>query len=161
MAVPIVRDGQVVGVVILEYTPLYETVVAQAARVNWIEGGLVMGILVLTIVLGLYTARLVGREARARSEAAQLRAVAHLANAAAHEINNPLTTVIGRLDMLADLVAAGSREHDLVRKARGASNQITEMVGHMHNITQLEYLAGPGRLPATLDLKKSAAPGPE
>lgn len=157
MAVPVLRGGQVAGLVILEYTPLYEGVVAEAARASWIEGGLVAMILVLTIMLGLYTAHLVGREARARSESAQLRAVAHLANAAAHEINNPLTTVIGRLDMLADRLPTESRERELVAKARGASTRITEMVGHMQNITHLEYLAvaGPG-LPATLDLKKSA-----
>jgi signal transduction histidine kinase len=101
----------------------------------------------------------VGREARARNESAQLRAVAHLANAAAHEINNPLTTVIGRLDMLAQLLPANSREQDLVKKARGASDRIGQMVGNMHNITHLEYLAMPGGLPATLDLKRSGAGG--
>jgi signal transduction histidine kinase len=159
MAVPILRDGTVAGLVILEYTPLYEQVVAQAARVNRVEGGLAVVILLLTITLGLYTAHLVGREARARNESAQLRAVAHLANAAAHEINNPLTTVIGRLDMLAQLLPADSREQDLVMKARGASDRIGQMVGNMHNITHLEYLALPGGLPATLDLKRSGAAG--
>jgi hypothetical protein len=59
--------------------------------------------------------------------------------------------------MLADRLPTESRERELVNKARGASTRITEMVGHMQNITHLEYLAVAGpRLPATLDLKKSA-----
>jgi signal transduction histidine kinase len=159
VAVPTLRDGQFAGVVILEYTPLYDQVVAQAARMNRIEGGLVALILVLTIMLGFYTARLVSRESAARSESAQLRGVAHLANAAAHEINNPLTTVIGRLDMLAERLPTESRERELVTIARGESARITQMVEHMQNITHLEYLSTVGPdLPATLDLKKSADP---
>ena len=37
-------------------------------------------------------------------EAIALRSVAHLAHAAAHEINNPLIVILGRLSMLADRV---------------------------------------------------------
>jgi PAS domain S-box-containing protein len=93
----------------------------------------------------------------AAREAAALRTVAHLANAAAHEINNPLTTVIGRLDMLAQCLPDGSKERDLVAKARAASDRIREMVTRMHQITRIEYLIGPDEgLPPILDLRKSS-----
>lgn len=97
------------------------------------------------------------RAEEAAREAAALRTVAHLANAAAHEINNPLTTVVGRLDMLAQRLPDGSKERDLVAKARAASDRIHEMVTRMHQITRIEYLISPDeRLPPILDLRKSS-----
>jgi signal transduction histidine kinase len=157
VAVPIRRAGRIDGLIILEYTPLYDRILADSAATNRVEAAGVVLIVLVTAGLGLYTARLVGREAKARSESAQLRAVAHLANAAAHEINNPMTTVIGRLSMLAERLPAQSREVELVQIAQTESARVTKMIEHMQNITQLEYLAMAGpELPRTLDIKKSA-----
>jgi len=157
VAVPIRRAGRIDGLIILEYTPLYDRILADSAATNRVEAAGVVLIVLVTAGLGLYTARLVGREAKARSESAQLRAVAHLANAAAHEINNPMTTVIGRLSMLAERLPAQSREVELVQIAQTESVRVTKMIENMQNITQLEYLAMAGpELPRTLDIKKSA-----
>jgi PAS domain S-box-containing protein len=90
-------------------------------------------------------------------EASALRTVAHLANTAAHEINNPLTTVIGRLDMLAERFPEDSEERRLVAKAREASDRIHEVVQRMQNITRIEYLIAPNQeLPPILDIRKSS-----
>lgn len=97
------------------------------------------------------------RAETAARETVALRTVAHLAKGAAHEINNPLTTVVGRLDMLAQRLPEGSRERDLVAKARAASDRIKEIVTHMHHITRIEYLViADQALPPILDIRKSS-----
>jgi two-component system, cell cycle sensor histidine kinase and response regulator CckA len=97
------------------------------------------------------------RAEEAAREAMTLRTIAHLANGAAHEINNPLTTVVGRLDMLALHVAAGSEPHRLLMRARQASERIREIVERMHHITRVEYLTGSDEgLPPILDIRKSS-----
>jgi signal transduction histidine kinase len=99
----------------------------------------------------------------AACEAAALRVAGHLANAAAHEINNPLTTVVGRLEMLAERLPPSSPLRDLVVKARAASDQIRDVVTRMHQVTRLEYLVGPeDHLPPIVDLRRSSdTPGKE
>ncbi len=98
------------------------------------------------------------RAEEAQRESAALRLVAHLANAAGHEINNPLTTVIGRLDMLLARLPADSGERDLAQKARAASDRIRDIVQRMRSITRFEYLIDPDReLPPILDIRKSSA----
>ena len=90
-------------------------------------------------------------------ETAALRAVTHLANAAAHEINNPLTTVIGRLEMLGEQLPPASSLLDLVAKARAATDRIRDAVARMDHITRLEYLVGPEEpLPPSLDRRRSS-----
>jgi PAS domain S-box-containing protein len=90
-------------------------------------------------------------EAERRAET--LRAVAQLANAAAHEINNPLAVIVGRLELL---------RRDLTTDQRGrlapiveASRQIAKIITHMGRLTRLETLDD---LPASpmLDLRRSA-----
>ena len=90
-------------------------------------------------------------EAERRAET--LRAVAQLANAAAHEINNPLAVIVGRLELL---------RRDLNTDQRGrlapileASKQIAKIITHMGRLTRLETLDD---LPASpmLDLRRSA-----
>jgi PAS domain S-box-containing protein len=90
-------------------------------------------------------------EAERRAET--LRAVAQLANAAAHEINNPLAVIVGRLELL---------RRDLTTDQRGrlapiveASKQIAKIITHMGRLTRLETLDD---LPASpmLDLRRSA-----
>ena len=97
------------------------------------------------------------RAERAERQATALRHLAHLANATAHEINNPLTTVIGRLEMLAERLVEGSDERELIDKARAAADRIRDIVARMHHITRIEYLIEPGReLPPILDIRKSS-----
>jgi PAS domain S-box-containing protein len=92
-------------------------------------------------------------EAERRAET--LRAVAQLANAAAHEINNPLAVIVGRLELL---------RRDLTPDQRGrltpiveASKQIARIITHMSRLTRLETLDD---LPASsmLDLRRSSEP---
>jgi PAS domain S-box-containing protein len=90
-------------------------------------------------------------EAERRAET--LRAVAQLANAAAHEINNPLAVIVGRLELLRRDLNTDQR----VRLAPivEASKQIAKIITHMGRLTRLETLDD---LPASpmLDLRRSA-----
>jgi signal transduction histidine kinase len=64
---------------------------------------------------------------------------AKLANAAAHEINNPLAVIVGRLELL----------------RRDASKQIAGIIAHMGRLKRLET---PDDLPSSpmLDLPRSS-----
>ncbi len=106
----------------------------------------------------------VERERRdaAEREAAALKSVATLANAAAHEINNPLTAVVGHLDLLSQRLPPGTREAEWVRRSKEASLRIAEIVTRMRRITRLETMDSPDHLPPILDIEKSSAtPSPE
>ena len=101
------------------------------------------------------------RREAAEREAESLRSVAKLANAAAHEINNPLTVVGGNLQLLAERL--GDRP-DLARyfeRGERAIKQIADMVGQMTKVTRLTPLTNldTGGVP-TLDLRRSSAPAP-
>jgi PAS domain S-box-containing protein len=93
-------------------------------------------------------------------EAVALRSVAELANAAAHEINNPLTVVLGYLTLGEQ---ARNAAH-AVERARAAALRIRDIVLHMTRITRLERSKGwSSTLPQMLDLRRSAdedLPGP-
>jgi PAS domain S-box-containing protein len=93
-------------------------------------------------------------------EAVALRSVAHLANAAAHEINNPLTVIFGRLNMLADRMPAQGPEREWLSSALEAANRIQDVIGGMHQITRLEYLNLAKDLPSTLDIRRSSQDHP-
>jgi PAS domain S-box-containing protein len=102
----------------------------------------------------------VRREAAER-EAESFRSVTKLANAAAHEINNPLTVVGGNLQLLSERL--GDRP-DLARyfeRGERAVRQIADMISHMTRITRLQLLTGldTGGVP-TLDLRRSSEPAP-
>ena len=93
------------------------------------------------------------RAEEAERRAETLRAVAQLANAAAHEINNPLSVIVGRLELL---------RRDLTPEQQGrlaqvvdASRQIAKIIAHMGRLTRLETLDD---LPASpmLDLQRSS-----
>jgi PAS domain S-box-containing protein len=91
-------------------------------------------------------------------EAEALRSVAQLSLAAAHEINNPLTVIIGSLQLL--LVRGPVSEetaHSLERVIR-AAEQIRDTVRNMSRITRLELSRQSPTLPDVLDLRKSSAP---
>jgi len=94
----------------------------------------------------------------AEQRAETLRAVAQLANAAAHEINNPLSVIVGRLELL---------RRDLTPEQQGklaqvveASKQIARIIAHMGRMTRLETLDD---LPASpmLDLRRSSETPPQ
>lgn len=91
-------------------------------------------------------------------EAEALRSVAQLALATAHEINNPLTVIIGSLQLL---LARGQispeTAHSLERVIR-AAEQIRDTVRNMSRITRLELSRQSPTLPDVLDLRKSSAP---
>jgi signal transduction histidine kinase len=113
------------------------------------------------VLLALATGLLVRlfRDVLERERMAELRAVAMLANAAAHEINNPLAVVIGSLELLAARVDAASQEGRWVRRAVEASEQIRDIVRRMHHVTRVERLPKEdGRMPGALDIHRSSEP---
>jgi PAS domain S-box-containing protein len=99
------------------------------------------------------------RREAAEREAENLRSVAMLANAAAHEINNPLTVVAGSVQMLGAELKDRATAQVYVERAQRAVQRITEMVGRMQSITRLERLLtlDTAGLP-TLDLRRSSDP---
>ena len=101
-------------------------------------------------VLEDITDRRRAEDAERRAEA--LRAVALLANAAAHEINNPLVVITGRLELLrrhiADPEALARFE-----PALAACRRIADIIAHMGRLTRLETIDGVSPM---LDLRASA-----
>ena len=96
----------------------------------------------------------------ARRDAAQLRAVTALARAAAHEINNPLTAVLGGLVLINRTIKPDSEEAKWIANAKHAAEQIRDIVRHMNRITSIEEVPSAGPLPNMLDIKKSSSPAP-
>jgi PAS domain S-box-containing protein len=101
------------------------------------------------------------RREAAEREAESLRSVAKLANAAAHEINNPLTVVGGNLQLLAEKVRDRPELARYLERGERGVRQIADMISHMTHITRLEPLTGLdlGGVP-TLDLRRSSEPAP-
>jgi PAS domain S-box-containing protein len=91
-------------------------------------------------------------------QAEALRNVALLANAAAHEINNPLTVLAGDLELLrreTDGVPAVERR---IARMRGALERIRAIVAGMGRITRLEIAERSSQaVPEMLDIQKSSA----
>ena len=96
----------------------------------------------------------------AEREAEALRAVTKLANAAAHEINNPLAVITADLDLMARRHAEDVDVMHRIARARAACRRIAEMVGHMGQITRLEAFDQSPNLPPILDLRRSSTPDP-
>jgi PAS domain S-box-containing protein len=87
----------------------------------------------------------------------ELRSIARLANAAAHEINNPLTLVLGRLAMLRDDPGLGPESRERVAQMLGAAERIREIVIDMNRLTRVQLFEHTGRgLPEMIDIRKSA-----
>jgi PAS domain S-box-containing protein len=101
------------------------------------------------------------RAEEAERQAEALRSVARLANAAAHEINNPLSVVIGRLELLARHFRGDDAARGHIEQAIIAGRRISEMISHMRGITRLEVADQPPGLEPILDLKKSSEARPE
>jgi PAS domain S-box-containing protein len=98
--------------------------------------------------------RLAGEEAR--REAASLRSVNLLAQAAAHEINNPLAIIMGFSQMLEDRLAAESEEGHWARTCRRAAGRIRDAVARLSRIVRIESTEATGALPPILDTERSA-----
>ena len=96
-------------------------------------------------------------EESARREADTLRSVAALAAAVKHEINNPLMTVIGNLELLERSGTLDAAGHALLRNAMAAADEITRKVGRFGRLSRLELAADGVALPAMLDLDKSSS----
>jgi PAS domain S-box-containing protein len=92
----------------------------------------------------------------ARREVSDLRAITLVANAAAHEINNPLTVIVGSLELLQRRVSAEGAEVKWIERAVDASQRIRGIVSRMTRITRVEpSTAFPG-VPAMLDIHRSS-----
>jgi PAS domain S-box-containing protein len=98
------------------------------------------------------------RAEQTQQEAAALRSVAQLANAAAHEINNPLLVITARLQLLARRFRDDAALHAGLDQAVAAGRRITEIIAHMGRITRLETLQPSPGLAPILDLRRSGEP---
>jgi signal transduction histidine kinase len=100
-------------------------------------------------------------DVRERQRATELRAVALLAHAAAHEINNPLAVLVGTLELLGPRVPPGSPEAGLLARAEEATARIKDIVARMAHITRIEQMSDSpdARLPPVLDIRRSSEPG--
>ncbi|HEY7039869.1 MAG TPA: PAS domain S-box protein [Methylomirabilota bacterium] len=88
----------------------------------------------------------------------ELRTIARLAHGAAHEINNPLALVIGRLAMLLDDPSLAPTVRERVVQVHAAAQRIREIVVDMTHLTRVQLYEHPGRgLPEMIDIRKSAA----
>ncbi len=85
-----------------------------------------------------------------------LRWVATLAAAASHEINSPLMSVIGNLELLKKTQRLDAHGRARLEAALAATDEITEQVRRLGRITRLELAADGPDLPPMLDLEKSS-----
>ena len=92
----------------------------------------------------------------ARRELSDLRAVTLVANAAAHEINNPLTVIVGSLELLQRRLPVGGPESRWIERAVDASQRIREIVARMTRITRVEASGSFPGVPAMLDIHRSS-----
>jgi PAS domain S-box-containing protein len=91
-------------------------------------------------------------EAVRKAEA--LRAVASVATAAAHEINNPLTVALGEAQLLSKESDAKYRR---LQHLIEALERIRDVVRTMNQITHLERAEPSKNIPEMLDLRKSSS----
>jgi PAS domain S-box-containing protein len=96
-------------------------------------------------------------EAAQRAEA--VHSVALLANAAAHEINNPLTVVMGYLQLLTNDMRANRSALVKLAHALEAGERIHTIVARMQHITSLHIVEQALTLPPMLDIGESSAEG--
>jgi len=86
-----------------------------------------------------------GTDAQEISEATSseiLRWITALAAAVSHEVNNPLTVIVGHLQLLVRTQPLDSDGRARVRAALAAAMQITERIRRVALITRLELTAG-------------------
>lgn len=109
-------------------------------------------------VTALVLAAAMGQRRRfeaAGREAEALRYVTSLAAAAAHEINNPLTAVVGNLELIvAEAADATTRER--ARLGLAGADRIHDIVLRMGRIARLRLVEQSSALPEMLDLQRSS-----
>jgi PAS domain S-box-containing protein len=93
----------------------------------------------------------------ARRERDNVRSVASLAAAVAHEINNALSILLVQLELLAKDVSASGRHR--IDESVAATRQIHEIVGRLRHVRRIALVAPRSNLDEMLDLRKSSAPG--
>ena len=93
-------------------------------------------------------------EASAR-EARALLSVTRLANAAAHEINNPLTTIVVQLQLLLEERKGDAWIAERIENALDSVWRIRDIVERMQHVTRLELSEQFPTLPEQLDLRRS------
>jgi DNA-binding response OmpR family regulator len=148
-------DPQTAGVPILQVSAAYREA---GHRVRGLDGG-ADAFLTLPVDRDelLATVRALLRIHRAERESASLRAVTQLANAAAHEINNPLSVITGQLHFLArDPAVPAAR----VAQIEEAALRIREIVLQMLHLTRLELAKQYRDQPEMLDLDRSSRETP-
>jgi DNA-binding response OmpR family regulator len=64
-------------------------------------------------------------------EAEQMRVLAETAGAAAHEINQPLTVLMGKLELLLERMASDSPHREVIHSVYGSADRIAEIVRSM------------------------------
>jgi signal transduction histidine kinase len=98
----------------------------------------------------------------AEREAESLRAVTRLANAAAHEINNPLTVVGGNIHLLAAKINGRPDLQRHIERALRGVQSIADMISHMTRVTRLTTLTTLDTAGISiLDLRGSSSSSPE
>lgn len=75
-------------------------------------------------------ARVVGLQNQLR-EAEQLRVLAETAGAAAHEINQPLTVLMGKLELLLERMSQESDHREVIKSVYGSAERIADIVKNM------------------------------
>jgi PAS domain S-box-containing protein len=105
------------------------------------------------VILRDITERKRAEQAQRRTEA--LRSATLLAGAAAHEINNPLSVIIGRTQMLMEAVEAASPLRRHLQAVLWAAEKIQDIVVRMAQITRIEVAPEREGLPAILDIRRS------
>jgi PAS domain S-box-containing protein len=149
------------GVQLLERARDEERVVNAELQLRRRDGGRIWALTNMVPAAGQprgeYEGTLIDITAHKRSE--ELRSVTSLANAAAHEINNPLTVVLGRLELLAGDASLDPKTRGPIAQALTAAERIGEIVAAMQQLTQVDWFehSAPG-LPAMIDLRKSTGP---
>ena len=104
------------------------------------------------------TDRLKAEEARREAEA--MKAITELARATAHEINNPLTALIGNLELLRTHGLAENEKPKWVDVAVDMGFRIRDIVARLMRITRREVDRGIPDMPM-LDIRKSSDPDPK
>jgi PAS domain S-box-containing protein len=92
----------------------------------------------------------------ARREVLDLRAITLVANAAAHEINNPLTVIVGSVELLQRRLPIDGPETRWVDRAIESAQRIREIIARMTRITRVEPSGTFPSVPAMLDIRRSS-----
>ena len=92
----------------------------------------------------------------AQREVLDLRAVTLVSNAAAHEINNPLTVIVGSLELLQRRVTGDAQAEKWVDRAFVSAERIRDIIARMTHINRLSPAESAPGIPAMLDIRRSS-----